>query len=165
MLVKNRAKVLNCWCMRRERHKTPWLSICSWRAIRWAGNVFRKLPALPSPPTWSISFWQNTSKIHQYSISKEYPEDSHLKIAHQGGNLEVGILISSPGNPKVPTPIILSFFCSKLIWVVFRGRRICFQECLTYKEPVWSFEKNIDRQDFSYSTSKRSPSNLMKRRK
>ena len=87
------------------------------------------------------------------------PQDCHPSGHFVGGKSWY------PGISILPIPIISSFLCSKVIWVVFWGHRICFQEFLTYKEPVWSFEKNINSPAFSCSTSKRNPSILMKRSK
>ena len=110
-----------------------------------------------------ISMWNwkmKTVKICQSGIPSRFPTS---RLPTKGAICRWVILTSRDINIAHPNYIML--LCSKLIWVVFGGHKICFQKCSTYKEPIWSFEKNINRPDFPCSASKRSPSILMKRRK
>ena len=54
-------------------------------------------------------------------------------------------------NFKTAHPKYSLFLCSILIWVMFRGHKICFQECLSHKMAIWSCKKNIDKPDFWHS--------------
>ena len=82
----------------------------------------------------------------------EYPQDSLPQDCPPRGQ-SVGGESWYPAISILPTPIMLCILYSRLIWVVFWGHRICFQECLTYKKPIGSFEIFFDRPDFSCSTS------------
>ena len=91
----------------------------------------RRIPYIltTSGLTTGRQFWGRQSWVYQlYKLTTLiYPNHNNFKIAHPNYSL---------------------FLCSLMIWVMFWGHQICFQECLIHKIPIWSCKQNIDKPDF-----------------